>query len=100
MCCILAVLLFLGPRAAIVVWWLSDQTRWNLTFDNFFLPFLGFLFLPWTLLAYVYVAPGGVDGLDWLWLGVAVVIDIVSSGGGAYGSRSRSRNRNPRDASR
>jgi hypothetical protein len=89
MCCIFTILVFLGARAAILVWWLFDPTRWNLTFDNFWLPFLGFLFLPWTLLMYVLVFPGGIDGFDWLWLGLAVVVDIASYGGGAYGNRNR-----------
>ena len=96
MCCILAVLLFLGTRAAVAVWWLFDQARWSATFDNFFVPLLGFLFLPWTLLAYVFVAPGGVDGLDWAILVVAVLFDLASSGGGAYSNR----NRRPRYAGR
>jgi len=39
----------------------------------------------------VLVAPGGVNGLDWLWLGLAVVLDLASySSGGVYGRRRRS----------
>ena len=37
---------------------------------------------------YVLVAPGGVTGLDWLWMGLAVIFDIASySSGGVYGRR-------------
>ena len=32
---------------------------------------------------YVLVAPGGVAGIDWLFLGLAVVVDLGSLGGGA-----------------
>jgi hypothetical protein len=32
---------------------------------------------------YVLVAPGGVSGIDWLWLGIAVLVDLGSIGGGA-----------------
>jgi len=90
MCCIFAVLLFLGPRAGIALWWLLDQTRWNIVYDTFILPFLGFLFLPWTTLMYTVVwQTGGVQGWNWLWVGIALLIDIGSYSGSAYGNRSR-----------
>ena len=38
---------------------------------------------------YVLVAPAGVFGLDWLWLGLAVIADIGMHAGGAYGNRER-----------
>jgi hypothetical protein len=38
---------------------------------------------PWTTLMYVLVAPGGLTGLDWLWMAVAVVVDLGAIGGGA-----------------
>ena len=50
MCCLAASLLLLGPRFGILIWWLFDPARWSLAFDTFILPFLGFLFLPWTTL--------------------------------------------------
>jgi len=31
---------------------------------------------------YVIVAPGGVNGFDWLWIGLMVAADIASYGGG------------------
>ena len=31
---------------------------------------------------YVIVAPGGVTGWDWLWLGLMLAADIFSYGGG------------------
>ena len=57
MCCLVTVLVFLGPRLGILVWWLLDMPRWNLTFNTFIWPLLGFIFLPWTTLAYVLVFP-------------------------------------------
>ena len=89
MCCVIAALFALGPRAAILIWWLVDQVRWNAAFDTFLIPLLGFLILPWTTLMWVLVFPGGVDGFDWVWLGLAVLFDLVNIGGGAYGNRSR-----------
>ncbi|HEY8199596.1 MAG TPA: hypothetical protein VIF44_07460 [Candidatus Limnocylindrales bacterium] len=89
MCCLLAVLAILGPRAAILVWWLVDQVRWNQAFDTFIWPLLGFLFLPWVTLVYVLVFPGGVDGFDWVWLGLALLLDLSSWFGGGYTNRNR-----------
>ncbi|GAA4797146.1 hypothetical protein GCM10023200_36650 [Actinomycetospora chlora] len=87
--CLLILLLVLGPRALIVVWWLLAPLQWAVAFGGgIVLPILGFLFLPWTTLVYVLVAPGGVVGLDWLWLVLAVLVDI-SAHAGAYGRRRR-----------
>ena len=59
MCCVFTSLVLLGPRAAILFWWLFQPARWELAFDSFFWPFVGFLFAPWTTLMYVAVLPGG-----------------------------------------
>lgn len=90
MCCFFTVLVFLGPRVAGVIWWLAQPLRWQTAFNNSWLwPVLGLVFLPWLTLMYVIVAPGGIVGFDWLWLGLALVSDIVSYGGGGYGNRNR-----------
>ena len=89
MCCVAALLLLAGPRAGILVWWLVDQVRWNLAFDTFILPFLGFLFLPWTTLMYVLVFQGGVEGFDWVWVGIGLMLDVSSWAGGGYTNRGR-----------
>ena len=82
MCCLFAILVLIGPRAAILVWWLVDQLRWAAAFDTFIWPLLGFLFLPWLTLVWVLVFPGGIDGFDWLWLAIGLAIDIASWAGG------------------
>ena len=89
MCCLATILVILGPRIGILFWWLADQARWNLAFDTFLWPLLGFLFVPWTTLMYVLVFPGGVDGFDWVWLGLAFLADIFSYAGGGYTNRDR-----------
>jgi hypothetical protein len=91
MCCIIAALFAAGPRAAILIWWLIDQVRWNLAFDSFLVPFIGFLIAPWTTLMWVVVFPGGVDGFDYLWLGIAVAFDLFTWFGGGYTNRGRMR---------
>ena len=69
MCLLLAIFMLLGPRALIFFWWLMEPVRWQATFQSAFVPIIGLLFLPWTTIMYVLVFPGGIDGLDWLWLG-------------------------------
>ena len=89
MCCLFTTLVLFGPRLAIVIWWLMQPLRWQAAFETFIWPFLGFLFLPWTTLMYVIVAPGGVVGFDWVWIVLALFADIASYTGGAYGNRDR-----------
>jgi hypothetical protein len=37
----------------------------------------------------VWVPGVGVEGFNWVWVGLAVVIDIISFTGGGYGKRNR-----------
>lgn len=87
MCCAFMTLLLLGPRIFGAFWWLFQPVRWQTAFNWagglwWIWPVLGIVFLPWTTLMYVIVAPGGVVGWDWLWIGLMVVADIASYGGG------------------
>ena len=54
-------------------------------------PLIGGLFVPWTTLAYLIVFPGGVVGLDWVWLGLGLLFDLGSHFGGGYRHRDRIR---------
>jgi hypothetical protein len=38
---------------------------------------------------YVLVAPAGITGFDWIWLGLGLLADIGSYGGGAFSGRNR-----------
>ena len=86
MCCLAAII---SPRLVIVLWWLLDTARWSAVFDNLIVPVLGFVFLPWTTLAYVYFAPTGLGGLAPIVIVVAVLIDAGTYGGGVFGNRRR-----------
>ena len=89
MCCFFTALVFLGPRAAVLVWWLINPLRFNIAFNTIILPILGIIFLPWTTLMYLLVFPGGIVGFDWLWLGLGVVADIAMHSGGAWGNKDK-----------
>ena len=89
MCCLLATLAFFGPRAAILVWWLIDMARWEAAFSNFWIAFVGFIFAPWTTLAWALVAHNGVRGFDWIWLGLGVLADIASWSSQGWTGRQR-----------
>jgi hypothetical protein len=79
-CCLFAVLLAGAPRLAFVLWWVQA------TFSNFIWPLVGVLLVPWTTIMYVIVYPAGINGFDWLWLGLALAIDI-----GTYVGNGRAR---------
>lgn len=88
--CLFLLVLFGGPRIGIIFWWLVEPSRWSNAFDTFILPALGFLFLPWTTLMFVAVAPfGNVAGDDWIWLALAFLLDISSHLFSGYGYRGR-----------
>jgi hypothetical protein len=89
MCCLFTILVFLGPRVGIILWYFSNPGRFDHVFDGWVLPVLGFLVLPWTTLMFVSVGVGGVDDFDWLWMALAVLADIASYTGGGYGNRGR-----------
>lgn len=89
MCCAFLSLVLLGPRFFGALWWLFQPTRWQLAFEQWFSgglwwlwAVLGIVFIPWTTIMFVIVAPGGVEGWDWLWLGLMLAADIISYGGG------------------
>jgi hypothetical protein len=86
MCCFFLTLMFLGPRVAFLIYWLLAPLKVQLAFNAFNFPWLvgiaGLVFLPWTTLMFVIVAP--MNGWDWLWIGLAVAADIATYMGGTY----------------
>ena len=96
MCCFTTIFSVLLSRIGIIVWWLTDPQRFTqaaatlkpggLTLPAWAWAVIGFIFLPWTTLAYLYVFPNGVVGFEWAILVIAVLIDL-SSHGGSYRHR-------------
>jgi hypothetical protein len=76
----------------LLMYWISRPVQWNLAFSGgFLLPCLGFLFLPFTTMIYVWLVqgPGGVQGIDWLWLILAAFCDLASIASAGYANRNR-----------
>ena len=79
MCCLFLVAFGLGPRLALLVWWIFGN-RVDAAFDSWIVPLLGLLFLPWTTIFYVlmWTPVDGVTGVLWLIVAIGVVLDIAS----------------------
>jgi hypothetical protein len=72
MCCLALSAGFIGPRFALLIWWIFGS-KVDAAFSTWFWPLLGLLFFPWTTIAYV-LAWGPVYGVSgfWGWLLVAL----------------------------
>ena len=83
MCCVLLLVAFVGPRLTLFVLWLFSDYL-NRAFDSFLVPFLGFLVLPWTTLAYAVAQNsfGGVHDLGLILVILGVLADVGALGGG------------------
>ena len=77
-------------RIMLLFAWLARPVMMDATFGSFIIPCLGFLFLPFTTLMYVFLVQGvgTIQGLDWLWL--------VPGGRPGYRQRRRRWGRQPR----
>jgi hypothetical protein len=84
MCCVFTILVLLGPRFGLLFWWLVNPGRFDLAFDTWVWPLLAAVFIPWTMLMYMIVFPLGVQGWDWLWLGLGLLADIMWYAGGGF----------------
>ena len=78
-------------RIMLLFAWIARPALMDATFGTFIIPCLGFLFLPFTTLMYVILKQGvgTIQGLDWLWLILAVVLDIASIGAAGASNRDR-----------
>jgi hypothetical protein len=93
-CCLGVILLAGAPRLGLGLWWFVDPARilsafngWSTTVGSFtapmwIWPLAGFLLVPWTTIAWVFVSPGGVTPLEWVILVIALLLDLGAHGGG------------------
>jgi hypothetical protein len=85
--CLIALFALIGPRVALVVTWLLSGMIGR-AIDSFWVAVLGFLLLPWTMLAYVVFYDVGagreVRGFEWFLVGIAFLADLGSYAGGRH----------------
>ena len=87
--CLFSLLVAGAPRLALLLLWLFRPERVESAFDGFVVPLLGWVFLPIVTFVYVLIAPQGIQGLDWLWLGLALLADVGVWAAGGYLNRQR-----------
>lgn len=88
-CCLFAVVLAGAPRFALFIWWLFQTKYVTAAFSNAIWALVGFIFLPWTTLMWVFVYPGGISMVNWVFLGIAFLIDMGTYFGGGKSGRDR-----------
>ncbi len=87
--CFAALLALISPRLAIFFIWVFGDLLGRAFDDSFWVPFLGFLLLPWTTLAYAVMWGAGgneVAGFEWFIVILAFLFDL-----GSYFSTSKAR---------
>lgn len=81
-CCLIALLMFVGPRVVLACAWLFSN--WYQAFDSSLVAIAGWLLLPWTSLAWIYVHfhnQGVLSGGYALLLVLGVLLDLGTFGG-------------------
>jgi hypothetical protein len=77
-------------RIMLLFYWLARPVQVNAALGGWFLTCLGLIFLPFATLMYVLLwSPGGLQGLDWLWVILAGVLDIANIATAGYTNRDR-----------
>ena len=94
---LIPLLALISPRLALFFVWLFTDLL-SISFGSWVLPLIGFFLLPWTTLAWAgmwALGAGGVSGLEWIVVVLAVLLDLGSfaSGGRARSGSSSMRTR-------
>ena len=89
--CFLVIAVLLFPRVILALMWFFSTWIQRAFHGEFLLPLVGFFFLPLTTIVYTWEMHNKMpmEGINLLWLLIAVVVDLGGIGGGARG---RSRN--------
>jgi hypothetical protein len=92
--CLLAFSIAVAPRVVLVLAWIFSD-RWQVVWQNdWVMPLLGILFLPFTTVMYMLawqpaVAGGAhIEGWDWMWILLGLILDI-SKWMGLWGNRNK-----------
>jgi len=75
--CLVLLFALISPRLALIATWLFTSLL-ERAFDSWLVPVAGFILLPWTTLAYVWMWRSGdaVEGLEWFLVGFAFLADL------------------------
>jgi hypothetical protein len=68
-----------APRFILLLAWIFSD-RWPLVWkDEWLLPLLGILFLPYTTIMYLltWTLLGGIEGWDWMWIILGLFLDVM-----------------------
>jgi hypothetical protein len=70
-----------APRLVLGYMWYSGD-RVDDAFNGWFVPAFGLVFLPYATIMYVLLwsAHGGVEGSEWILVGIAAAVDVVLTG--------------------
>ncbi|MEY4582834.1 MAG: hypothetical protein RL701_7537 [Pseudomonadota bacterium] len=91
-CCLIALVLFFGPRVALALIWLF--TPWYAAFSSALVALIGFVVLPWTSLAWMYTFfhnHGALSGGYVVLVALGALADISAYGGHRHYKQWRSR---------
>lgn len=86
--CLLVVAILAFPRAVLVLMFLFSSYLQR-AYHGLLLPLLGFFFLPLTTVVYAWLVNSGrpIEGINLVFLVLAVLIDAGGLGGGAWHRR-------------
>ena len=86
--CLIALAAAFSPRLATFLIWIFTD-RMSIAFSSFWYGLLGWIFLPWTTLAWAiaYAPIKGVEGFGWFLVIFAFVLDISTHLGAARARR-------------
>jgi len=88
--CLLVVLILAFPRIVLAIMFFTS-TYLQRAYANLLIPLLGFIFLPLTTLVYAWLTNThqAVEGINLIYMILAVVIDLGGLGGGESHRRRR-----------
>jgi len=88
--CLLVILILAFPRVVLVLMFLFS-TYLQRAYHDLLVPVLGFIFLPLTTIVYAWLANSHLplEGINLIFLILAVVIDVGGLGGGEIHRRRR-----------
>lgn len=88
--CLLVILLLAFPRVVLVLMFLLSNYLQR-AYHGLLIPLLGFFFLPLTTIVYAWLVNSHLplEGINVLFLIIAVIIDLGGLGGGEWHRRSR-----------